>query len=289
MLNSLSGDGIELVICPAEGLECVKADPGQIGQVVMNLVANARAAMPKGGKVVIETRNVTLESPLAEGDSSIPAGNYVMLSVADNGCGMNPDIVDHIFEPFFTTKEQGQGTGLGLATVYGIVKQSEGFIAAESEPGKGSTFKIYLPQVPDGRKKMVAEPEEQDAVSGSETILLAEDEPLLREIIRMQLEDGGYTVLEAHDGKEAMKVAASHNGDIDLLLTDVVMGGGTSGLELAASLNSTQPGLKILYMTGYTAELIDQNGAANLQDRVLQKPFTATRLKNKIREVLATR
>lgn len=287
MLDSLIGDDIELVIRPAENLGYVKADPGQIGQVVMNLVVNARDAMPQGGRIVIETENGELDGKSAANLPIVP-GRYVMLSVSDSGCGIEPEALRYIFEPFFTTKEQGQGTGLGLATVYGIVKQSEGYIVAESQLGKGATFKIYLPRVEGNLETAVMEPEESVAGGGDETILVAEDEPLLCEIVRVQLEAAGYTVLEAHDGTEAMAVAETHSGKIHLLLTDVVMTGGKNGLELAASLLSMQPGLKVIYMTGYTADLIDQKGMTDLQDRLLQKPFTAASLRRKIREVLST-
>jgi two-component system cell cycle sensor histidine kinase/response regulator CckA len=264
----------------------VKADPGQIGQVVMNLVVNARDAMPQGGQVVIETENVEMNGQPA-GNPAIAPGPYVILSVSDNGCGIEAGALSHIFEPFFTTKEQGQRTGLGLATVYGIVKQSEGYVVAESQPGKGATFKIYLPRADGDLETAFTEPEESAAGGGDETILIAEDEALLCEIVRLQLETAGYTVLEAHDGMEAMAVAENHSGKIHLLLTDVVMAGGKNGLELAASLLSMQPGLKVVYMTGYTADLIDQKGMADLQDRMLQKPFTAVSLRRKIREVLS--
>jgi PAS domain S-box-containing protein len=286
MVKSLIGDDIELVIHPSENLGYVKADPGQIHQVVMNLVVNARDAMPHGGRIVVETRNLHWDSQQLPGDVGVVPGPYVMLSVSDNGCGMEPELLRHIFEPFFTTKEQGQGTGLGLATVYGIVKQSEGYAVAESEPGKGTTFKIYLPQVEGELAAPVAEPEKTQASGGNETILLAEDEPLLREIFRMQLEDAGYKVLEAHNGDEAAEIAEKHRNRIHLLLTDLVMAGSTNGVELAATLNATQPGIKVVFMTGYTADVIDPKGMADIQDRILQKPFSGASLLCKIREVL---
>jgi two-component system, cell cycle sensor histidine kinase and response regulator CckA len=287
MLRSLIGDDIDLAIRLGQKLGHVKADPGQIGQVVMNLVVNARDAMPEGGQIVIATENVVLADHIEPGNLSVVAGAYVMLAVTDNGYGIEPGTLAHIFEPFFTTKEQGKGTGLGLATVYGIVKQSDGYIVAESEPGKGASFKIYLPLAEGQLQVEAAEPEEAVAAGGEETILIAEDEPMLREIVRFQLESAGYNVLEARDGNDALHVAQSHGGKIHLLLTDIVMAGGRNGLELAASLDSMQDGLKVIYMTGYTSELIAQKGMTNLQDRILQKPFTATRLRNKIREVLA--
>lgn len=289
MLDSLIGDDVNLVIRPGEKLGYVKADPGQIGQVMMNLVVNARDAMPHGGHVLIATENVVLNGQPAAEDLSMAAGPYIMLSVSDSGCGIEADTLSHIFEPFFTTKPQGKGIGLGLATVYGIVKQSDGSIIVESQPGKGTTFKIYLPQVEGELETTAVEREESSADGGEETILLAEDEPMLCEIVRFQLENAGYTVLEAHDGQEALEVAQNHRGTIDLLLTDVLMTGGTNGLELAAHLGPTRPELKVLYMTGYTAEVIDAKGLTDLQDKVLQKPFTAVSLRKKIREVLSAK
>jgi PAS domain S-box-containing protein len=286
MVNSLIGDDIELYIYPGEELGYVKADPGQIQQVVMNLLVNARDAMPHGGRVVVETRNVHWDGALLPGNPQVVSGPYVMLSVSDNGTGIEPEVLNHIFEPFFTTKEQGQGTGLGLAMVYGIVKQSDGYIVAESHLGVGTTFRIYLPQVEGELPAPVVEPARTAARGGDETILLAEDEPLLREIFRMQLEGAGYTVLEAPNGKEAAELAQRHRDKIHLLLTDLVMAGGTNGVELAEKLSKTQPGIKIVYMTGYTADVIDPKGMADMQDRILQKPFSGVSLLRKIREVL---
>jgi len=286
MVKSLIGDDIELVIHPSEKLGYVKADPGQIHQVVMNLMVNARDAMPHGGRIVVETANVQWGGQQLPVNVPIVPGPYVMLSVSDNGCGMEPEVLRHIFEPFFTTKEQGQGTGLGLATVYGIVKQSEGYVVAESEPGQGTTFKIYLPQVEGELVAPAAEHEKTQASGGNETILLAEDEPLLREIFRMQLEGAGYKVLEAENGDEAAEIAEKHRNRIHLLLTDLVMAGGTNGVELAATLNATQPGIKVVFMTGYTADVIDPKGMADIQERILQKPFSGASLLRKVREVL---
>jgi two-component system cell cycle sensor histidine kinase/response regulator CckA len=289
MLDSLIGDDVDLVIRPGKKLGYVKADLGQIGQVLMNLVVNARDAMPQGGQVVIATENVILNGQPAMANLPDISGPYIMLSVSDNGGGIEADTQSHIFEPFFTTKEQGHGTGLGLATVYGIVKQSDGSIVVESQPGKGTAFKIYLPQADGELETTAVEREESSADGGDETILLAEDEPMLCEIVRIQLENAGYTVLEAHDGKEALEVAQNHTGKIDLLLTDVLMTGGTNGLELAAYIGPTRPELKVLYMTGYTADVIDAKGMTNVQNKVLQKPFTAVSLRNKIREVLSAK
>ncbi|HEU4417082.1 MAG TPA: PAS domain S-box protein [Candidatus Angelobacter sp.] len=285
MLDSLIGDDIELVMRPSETASCVKADPGQIQQVVMNLVVNARDAMPNGGRIVITIGNVQMDRQEV-GNSLMMAGTYVTLSVTDNGCGMEADTLEHIFEPFFTTKGQEQGTGLGLAMVYGIVKQSNGHIVVESQPGRGATFTIYLPQAEGKPETAVPEGRGIGPSGQGEAILLAEDEPLLSEIVRFQLESAGYTVLAASNGKEALEVGLKHRGSIDLLLTDVLMAGGMNGLELAASLTEAQPGLKVLYMTGYTADVMDTKGASNLQGNILQKPFTADSLRHKIREVL---
>ncbi len=286
MLDSLIGDDIELVVCPGSQLGYIKADPGQISQVVMNLAVNARDAMPDGGQVRIATSNITVVEHPQPGTPPIAPGPYVMLSVSDTGCGIEPETLDHVFEPFFTTKKLGEGTGLGLATVYGIVKQSGGYVIAESELGQGSTFRIYLPQAVGEKPPAVAELEETEAERGEETILIAEDEPLLREVVSFHLQEAGYTVLEADNGQDAIQMARSHQGKIHLLLTDVVMTGGINGLELAANLGALQPGLKVIYMTGYAADLIDQKGMANLQNRMLQKPFSADTLRRKIREVL---
>jgi PAS domain S-box-containing protein len=284
MLGSMIGDDIELVIRPGRKLGLVKADPGQIEQMVMNLAVNSRDAMPNGGQVVIETSNVEVGENLAD-HQPVPAGSYVMLAVSDTGCGIRPEIKDHIFEPFYTTKKQGQGTGLGLSMVYGIVEQSEGHIRVLSEPRRGTTFEIYLPRA-EGPPETIAETAEEAILDGEETILIAEDELLLAELMHMTLESAGYIVLEAHNSKEAIALAQKHKGNVDLLLTDVVMSGGTNGLELAANLRSLRPGLKILYMTGYTADLIGQKGLAELQTRLLQKPFSTTSLRRKIRAVL---
>jgi two-component system, cell cycle sensor histidine kinase and response regulator CckA len=289
MLDSLIGDDIELVVRPGENLGYVKTDPGQIGQVVMNLVVNARDAMPQGGRVVIATENVVLNGQPAAQDLPIAAGPYIMLSVSDNGCGIEAETLSHIFEPFFTTKEQGHGTGLGLATVYGIIKQSDGYIVAESQPGTGTTFKIYLPRAEGELEITVTEHERSSADRGEETVLLAEDEPMLREVVRLQLEDAGYTVLQAHNGSDALLQAQNYKGKIDLLLTDVLMDGGMNGIGLATLLEQARPELKVLYMTGYTADAIDAKGLADLQDKVLQKPFTADVLRHRIREVLAAK
>ncbi|HWX56306.1 MAG TPA: PAS domain S-box protein [Verrucomicrobiae bacterium] len=284
MLRSLVGDDVELIIRPGNKLGYVKADPGQIAQMVMNLLVNARDAVPHGGRIVIESG--TGED--LEDHPSVPDGSYLTLSVSDTGSGIKPEIMDHIFEPFFTTKEHGRGTGLGLSMVYAIVQQSDGHIRVSSEPGRGTTFTIYLPRT-EGHPKAIAEPAETGSVAGGhETVLIAEDEPLLSEFIRINLESVGYTVLEAHGTAEAIEIARKHSGSIDLLLTDVLMPGTMNGLELAASLGSLRPKLKVLYMTGYSANLIDRKGMADLQNRLLQKPFSGIALRRRIREVLAS-
>ncbi|MBZ5521738.1 MAG: PAS domain S-box protein [Acidobacteriia bacterium] len=287
MMSSLIGDDVELVIRTGRDPGYVKADPGQIEQVVMNLIVNARDALTQGGQVVIETSSLEINDENLADHRPVPTGSYITLSVSDTGCGIKPEIMPHIFEPFYTTKEQGRGTGLGLSIVYGIIQQSDGHIRVASEPGSGTTFTIYLPCTNGHPAKIAEGAGECIADGGSETILIAEDELLVSEFTRTMLESAGYTVLEAHNGQEAIEIAKEHNGHIDLLLTDVLMSGGTNGLELAARLSSLRPELKVLYMTGYTADLIGRNHIADLQNRLLQKPFTANALRRRIREVLS--
>ncbi len=286
MLGRLLGDDVELVVRLGPELGLVKADPGQIEQVVINLAVNARDAMPRGGQLVIATSNVELHSSQAD-HPPVVAGPYVMLSMSDTGGGIAPEVINNIFEPFFTTKEQGKGTGLGLSTVYGIANQSGGHIRVQSEPGKGTTFRIYLPQAESQSEVALDKVSLSSDGGGKETILLAEDEPRLCEIIRLMLEGAGYTVLEAHNGHEAIEVARKHSGDIDLLLTDVVMPAGMNGLELAVSIGTLRPGIKTLYMTGYAGDVVGERGMAVLQTSLLQKPFNAGSLRRKVREVLS--
>jgi len=285
LLNRLIGEDIDLVFNAGPLPATVKADPGHIEQVLMNLAVNSRDAMPRGGKLTIETSHVQVDEAYGSTHYSMPAGSYVMLAVSDTGCGMDKDIQAHIFEPFFTTKEMGKGTGLGLATVYGIVKQSGGSIWVYSEPGAGTTFKIYLPAV---KGAPHAAKESAVPAGGSETVLLVEDDAGLRGLARMVLEaQGGYKVLESPGGKEARLFAGQHKGPIHLLLTDVVMPG-MSGRELSEELATLRPEMKILYMSGYTDDTVVRHGVLEEGMAFLQKPFTAESLLRKVRELLDT-
>ena len=285
MLRRLIGEDLELVIVPCPGLGQVRADPGQIEQVIMNLAINARDAMPRGGKLTIETANVELDAGYVRQQVSVRPGPYVLLAVSDTGCGMNAETQAHIFEPFFTTKEQGKGTGLGLATVYGIVKQSDGYVWVYSEPGHGTTFKIYLPRI-DG-VSTTAEPDEARSapVSGRETILLVEDEEAVRDLVRGVLEGCGYSVLLAQNGEEALRLSGGHEGPIHLMVTDVVMPR-MSGRELAERLASPRPTMKVLYISGYTDDAVVRHGVLSRGVAFLQKPFMPDALLRKVREML---
>jgi PAS domain S-box-containing protein len=287
MLTRMIGEDIDLVMVPAADLGSVRADAGQIEQVIMNLAVNARDAMPSGGKLTIETSNVSLDDEYARFHAPLKTGSYVMLAISDTGAGMDSETQSHIFEPFFTTKGP-KGTGLGLSTVYGIVKQSGGYIWVYSEPGKGTTFKIYLPRVAEAAETpaLVAIPAESTE-PGTETILLVEDEANLRYLARQYLEKQGYRVIEAADGAVAMQIAVAHEGVIHLLLTDVIMPG-MNGRELAQRISEIRPNVKILYMSGYTENVIGRNGTLDAGVRLLQKPFSLRDLKSKVREVLDT-
>ena len=287
MLTRMIGEDIDLVMVPSADLGTVRADAGQIEQVIMNLAVNARDAMPSGGKLTIETSNVSLDEDYARFHAPLKPGNYVMLAISDTGAGMDSETQSHIFEPFFTTKGL-KGTGLGLSTVYGIVKQSGGYIWVYSEQGKGTTFKIYLPRVADAVETAlpVAAPAESAAAEpGTETILLVEDEANLRYLARQFLEKQGYRVVEAADGAAAIQIAVAHEGTIHLLLTDVIMPG-MNGRELAQRISEIRPNVKVLYMSGYTENVIGRNGTLDAGVRLLQKPFTLRDLKSKVREVL---
>jgi PAS domain S-box-containing protein len=285
MLRRLIGEDIELVTFLAEDLESVKADPGQIEQVIANLAVNSRDAMPKGGKLLLKTGNLVLGEPYASQHDPVQPGSYVLLEVTDTGCGMDEATMSRLFEPFFTTKEVGKGTGLGLATVYGIVKQSGGYIWAYSEVGLGTTFKVYLPSV-----EMPAESAEKEVATiypskGEETVLVVEDEKMVRELVREILSQKGYNVLEAHRGTEALEVSERHEGAIHLLLTDVVMPG-MDGPELARRLTAQRPDTRVLFMSGYTDHIILHDGVLEPESEFLQKPFTARALGAKVRSVL---
>jgi PAS domain S-box-containing protein len=287
MLTRMIGEDIDLVMVPSPNLWPVRADAGQIEQVIMNLAVNARDAMPSGGKLTIETSNVTLDDEYARFHAPLRPGDYVMVAISDTGNGMDNETQSHIFEPFFTTKGT-KGTGLGLSTVYGIVKQSGGYIWVHSEVGRGTTFKIYLPRVasPGETAMLVAAPVEYRKVEpGTETILLVEDEANLRYLARQYLEKQGYKVIEAADGAVAMQIAVAHEGIIHLLLTDVIMPG-MNGRELAQRISEIRPNAKVLYMSGYTENVIGHNGMLDAGVRLLQKPFNLRDLKSKVREVL---
>jgi two-component system, cell cycle sensor histidine kinase and response regulator CckA len=285
MLSRIIGEHIELVFRPGGILGRVKADAGQLEQVLLNLVVNARDAMPNGGQLTIETENVELDDSYSQLHSVAKPGAYVMLAVSDTGCGMDASTQARIFEPFFTTKEPGKGTGLGLATVYGVVKQSDGYIWVYSEPGQGTTFKIYLPLAAD----IVEAPKVQAAtpapVRGSETILLVEDEESVRNLVADFLKTTGHTVLEASDGEEAVRLAKAHSNKIDLLVSDVVMPK-LSGRELWNDLRKRLPKLKVLFISGYTDDSVVRHGVIDGDVAFLQKPFTMRALAAKIREVL---
>src|SRR5450631_193312 len=289
MLGRLIPANIELKIVPAASLNRVKADPGQMEQVILNLAVNARDAMPQGGRLTIDTRNTELHETYAGSHARIPPGKYVVLTVSDTGVGMRSDIKAKIFEPFFTTKKPGKGTGLGLAIVYGVVKQTGGWITASSEFGNGATFEIYFPQVQ--VEETVEEPVSKIKISpsfaarGTETILLVEDQDGIRDLVREFLRNNGYTVLHAVDGSEALQIADEYKHPIHLLLTDVVMPN-VGGRELAHRLTRPRPQMKVLFMSGYpdhatwSSELVDDTAA------VLQKPFPLDTLAHKIRSLL---
>jgi two-component system, cell cycle sensor histidine kinase and response regulator CckA len=284
MLRRLIGEDISLTTVLTPALERVRADAGQLDQIIMNLALNARDAMPQGGKLTIETGNVILDESYAQGRPEVKPGRYVMLTVSDTGCGMTEELKARIFEPFFTTKGPGRGTGLGLATVYGIVKQSGGHVYVYSEPGLGSTFKIYLPRV-EGRVPTGKTLHQQTIPHGKETILLVEDESALREFGRYALQTFGYTVLAASNGREAISIFERQQGAIHLLVSDVVMPE-MGGRQVAERLSAMKPGLKVLYLSGYTDDAVVRHGVLAAETAFLQKPFTPKALASKVREVL---
>ena len=284
MLRLLVGEDVELRLNLARDAGNVRADSGQLQQVIMNLVVNARDAMPTGGKLVIETADAELTEQYAELHQAVIPGRYVMLAVSDTGVGMDAQTKARIFEPFFTTKEKGKGTGLGLSTVYGIVKQSGGYVWVYSEPGHGTTFKLYLPRV-DAPAEPQAPPRETATLTGTETILLAEDDEILRPLTKGLLTKLGYTVLDAKSAEQALAVAGARQGPIHLLVADVVMPG-ASGRELARRLAQSRPETRVLYVSGYTDDAIVHHGMLDPGLKFLQKPFTPAALARKVREVL---
>jgi PAS domain S-box-containing protein len=286
LLRPLLGDDVEILIVPRTPSAVVEADPGQLDQIVVNLAVNARDAMPRGGKFILETGTVRFDGTFAEQQQAVAPGKYVMLAVSDTGSGMDEATVSRIFEPFFTTKEAGKGTGLGLATVYGIVKQSAGHILVYSEPGHGTTFKIYLPSA-EHKIGLGSKPEIETVTPKRQgtTILLVEDDEIMRSLTRKLLQEHDYTVVEADDGKSALEWVASHSGPIDLLLTDVVMRR-MSGPELVERLSASHPTLKVVYMSGYTGELMANREVLKPGVTLLEKPFSRTALLNTIHEKL---
>jgi len=286
MLTRMIGEDIDLVMVPGPALGAVRADPGQIDQVIMNLAVNARDAMPQGGKLTIETANVSLDESFARNHPPLVPGNYVMLSISDTGTGMDSETQARIFEPFFTTKG-AKGTGLGLSTVYGIVKQSGAYIFVDSQLQRGTSFRAYFPRA-DVREEAVAAPEFAGlprAERGQETILLVEDETNLRRLAHQYLEKQGYLILEAEDGAAALQIAAGHKGKIDLLLTDVVMPG-MNGRELATHITAQRPEIRVLFMSGYTENAIGHDGLLDVGINLLQKPFSLPTLKERVRELM---
>jgi signal transduction histidine kinase/CheY-like chemotaxis protein len=292
MLRRLISEDIRLTTEPARELGAVRADPGQLEQVLLNLAVNARDAMPDGGHLTIRTFNAEVggqpdrlpDDPEPAVDR-VPPGRYVVLEFSDTGVGMTAEIQGRIFEPFFTTKPQGKGTGLGLATVYGIVRQSGGHVAVRSAPGAGTTFRLYLPQVDEAIAPATGPTPVTAPAGGSETVLLAEDDQLVRLLTRRILEQAGYDVLVAGGGAEALELARRHEGPIDLLLTDVVMPE-MGGRDLTRRLAEVRPGVPVLYMTGYSDDAIARHGVLDPGTALIQKPFTPAALARKVRQVL---
>jgi len=285
MLQRLIGEHIELHIRCDPDLQKVKADPGQMEQVIMNLVINARDAMARGGNITVNLENVVLDDQASATLVDLQAGDFIMLSVSDTGIGMNEETLSHIFEPFYTTKGADKGTGLGLSTVFGIVKQSGGEIQAVSEPGKGSTFRIYLPRVE--ASGLLAEETERPSspIEGNETILLVEDEDIIRELLKHILEKLGYTVLLASNGEEALLTAQRYEGPINLMITDIVMPH-MSGHELVERLSPLRHEMSVLYISGYDEKMVADQGLVDIGKRFLQKPFGPKAVGKKIREIL---
>jgi two-component system, cell cycle sensor histidine kinase and response regulator CckA len=285
MFRRLIGEDIELIFRTQPVLGNVHADPGKIQQIILNLIVNSRDAMPSGGKLIIETANVDFKSDILSNHPMSKPGPYVMMAISDNGIGMDAETQARIFEPFFTTKTKGKGTGLGLATVYGIVKQSNGFIWVYSESGKGTTVKIYFPKIESGEAQVQSEGAAELEQGGTETILLAEDEEAVRLLTSRILRDKGYHVLEAAEGLQALRIAQDYEGKIDLILTDVVMPG-ISGATLVARLRAQRPGIRALYLSGYTDNAIVHHGMLDANIAFLQKPFSVDGLLRKVRVVL---
>jgi CheY-like chemotaxis protein len=285
MLRRLISEDVDLVTVLRPGLGRVKADPSQVEQVIMNLAINARDAMPEGGKLTVETENVYLDEAFVREHPDARPGPHVRLAVSDTGRGIGAEVWPHLFEPFFTTKEAGKGTGLGLATVYGIVTQSGGHISVSSEPGAGSIFRIYLPRFQEEAGAVPAGQAVSGLSPGTETVLLVEDEDAVRDLVSRMLQMCGYTVLEAAHGEEAIRVSERYEGPIQLMVTDVMMPKMT-GREVAERLKPLRPDMRVLYVSGYTDDEIVRQGVLGADMAFLQKPFTPDALARKVREVL---
>jgi signal transduction histidine kinase/CheY-like chemotaxis protein len=286
LLRPLMGDDVEIVLNAKSQMAFIEADPGQLDQIVLNLAVNARDAMPRGGKLILESAVMNFDQVFADQHPPLTAGEYVLLAVSDTGMGMDEAIMSRIFEPFFTTKETGKGTGLGLATVYGIVKQAGGHILVYSEPGRGTTFRVYFPSA--AHKIGAVEQPEVEAVPAAPpdtTILLVEDDELMRTLTRQMLEEHGYHVLEAEDGKSALDLVGNNHANIDLMLTDVVMRG-LSGPQLVAKLHEDRPNLRVVYISGYTGELISEHDVLQPGIKLLEKPYTRSALLKTIHTAL---
>jgi two-component system cell cycle sensor histidine kinase/response regulator CckA len=286
LLRRLLSEGVELETCLAPDLRTVKVDPASVEQILVNLAVNARDAMPDGGRLTIETANVEFDSVYADTHMTVVPGQYVMLAVGDTGMGMDAATKERIFEPFFTTKEQGKGSGLGLATVYGIVKQSGGYIYVYSEPSHGTVFKVYFPPAECSSVETVQKADATPKKRGWETVLLVEDEDAVRALAREVLRRHGYVVVEARHGLDALRVAERHTDDIHLMITDIVMPH-MSGRELAERLSAARPKMKVLFMSGYT-DHVAMSRALTPGSWFLQKPFTPEAFARKVREVLDT-
>jgi two-component system cell cycle sensor histidine kinase/response regulator CckA len=287
LLRPLIGENIELVTRLSTQTGHTRADAGQLEQVIMNLVVNAKDAMPEGGKLTVQSSDVTVRQNFSE-HRFIQPGRYAVISVADTGHGMDTETQSRIFEPFFTTKEKGKGTGLGLSTVYGIVKQSNGYVFAESEPGAGTTFYVYLPHVEESAEELAPAKLQENEAGGCETVLLVEDEESVRELVRVTLASRGYNVLEAENGECGLRIAEAFKKHIDILITDVMMPG-IGGRELARKLLLLRPAISVLYLSGYTEDSVVTHGAIGPSIAFLQKPFTLQNLAKKVREVLRSK
>jgi PAS domain S-box-containing protein len=285
LLRRLITEDIDLRLVRSAAPATVKADPGQLEQVVVNLVVNARDAMPEGGKLTVETGNAVLDEAYVASHPEAKAGAHVLLAVSNTGTGIEPETLKHIFEPFFTTKPLGQGTGLGLSTVYGIVKQAGGHVSVYSEVGQGSTFRVYLPLVPAAPEVVAAEERERILPTGTETILVCEDDLAVRDLTARMLREAGYCVLEARRPRDALQLAAEHDGPLHLLVTDVIMPE-LNGRKLAAAITARRPDVRTLYVSGYTSNVIAHHGVLDSGVEFLAKPFSRRQLLERVREVL---